>query len=153
MAWEPITDWINGQIITAVRLMAIHNNIEYNRARSDIREVDYPVEVAGLLDSTPDITIEIDGTDLETASSQGVGTHSIIDMDVSGYAEGLHTVSVNAGFTPGGHRRWYKHADMDYLSVWFTVESYADYESGETRYRVVNVLFISHRESKSGIWS
>lgn len=122
--------WVNGNVITEVKLNQMVANEEHVR-----EEADYTILLSGDITRTasseqdPNLTVSIDTTAIATYTTSGA--KSLIDYDISGFSDGLRTIVFNLDGISRTHR-FVKTPDMTRLTMWVTAlaSSASPYETG-----------------------
>jgi hypothetical protein len=129
MTWTAISWAFNEQPSAAKRQTEADNSVHVRA------EAEYKMLFTGRVydrqtDPDPNITVSIDATSIAVYTT--AGAKSLIDHDISGFAEGFHTLVFDLDGTDFTHR-FIKTVDMDRLTMWLTVvassvndEIYAD---------------------------
>ena len=154
MAFTEVS-WSNGETITETKMdqmvaSDVHVREEVNYYHLVADACDRTVINSG--SGTLSLQLQIDGTGYGgTASS--TGNHNESDIDISAVSTGIHvarfvlTNTGSGGNLTGPSYRFYKSADMTYLSWWASVSS--AYFDGATTITLYDISIIGHRQIKS----
>lgn len=153
MAWESLVDWANGQIISAMRMNAIHANVEFLRDEMQYRPVMLHGDVArreiGM--GTPTYTrVQANGSNIATSTglSSSWTLRTLRNMDISSFSAGVHELRLQGGASLLGTvitTHFVKSADMNYITALFENRSVVESGVGYIEFRLVRMF--AHRES------
>ena len=153
MAWTDLL-WTTGWYITQTRQRDQYNNIVHVREEAaywtivtDGPEQQATADVAG--STQPTFDLEIDTTPIGSGVST-VGAKSELDIDISGFSDGLHVLHCITSTTGGSAEldreyRFYKTPDMDWLSYWVTLSIHTT--GGNNGGESAELTVITHRET------
>jgi len=145
MVHVPVS-WSSGQTITEVKKDQEMANADHIREETNyfplltIADCPRGAVVGGFT-----LRLRIDSTDIGVGVASGSERRES-DINISAFSTGLHTLRVAMGATTRTFR-FYKTADMTYLTYWAHIAS--EVISPDTYYWVASLTVIATREEKS----